>query len=137
MLPGMKKNADGSLTIYIQNDSPGADKESNWLPAPERPDLPGDAPVLAEDEAAFDPAAGRRHLETAGDRAGELSTGSRHAVDADAGLDGSGKWGQFYLAVLVAGLIGMRVNQGGLTGTSGRNRDGSRSLAWLRSIKAV
>jgi hypothetical protein len=34
MLPGMKKNADGSVTIYIQRDSPGADKESNWLPAP-------------------------------------------------------------------------------------------------------
>jgi hypothetical protein len=34
MLPGMKKNDDGSLTIYIQKDSPGADKESNWLPAP-------------------------------------------------------------------------------------------------------
>jgi hypothetical protein len=34
MLPGMKKNKDGSLTIYIQNKSPGKDKESNWLPAP-------------------------------------------------------------------------------------------------------
>jgi hypothetical protein len=34
MLPDMKKNADGSLTMYIQKDSPGADKESNWLPAP-------------------------------------------------------------------------------------------------------
>ena len=37
MLPGMKKNDDGSLTIYIQHESPGADKESNWLPAPNGP----------------------------------------------------------------------------------------------------
>jgi hypothetical protein len=34
MLPQMKKNDDGSLTLYIQKDSPGKDKESNWLPAP-------------------------------------------------------------------------------------------------------
>ncbi len=37
MLPNMKKNEDGSLTIYIQKDSPGADKEANWLPAPNDP----------------------------------------------------------------------------------------------------
>jgi len=37
MLPAMKKNSDGSLTIYIQKDSPGPDKESNWLPAPNGP----------------------------------------------------------------------------------------------------
>jgi len=37
MLPSMKTNADGSLTIYIQKDSPGKDKESNWLPAPNGP----------------------------------------------------------------------------------------------------
>lgn len=32
---GLKTNADGSVTIYMQKDSPGADKASNWLPTPE------------------------------------------------------------------------------------------------------
>ena len=30
---GLKKDADGGLTIYIQSTSPGKDKESNWLPS--------------------------------------------------------------------------------------------------------
>jgi hypothetical protein len=30
----LKFNSDGSLDIYIQHNSPGKDKESNWLPAP-------------------------------------------------------------------------------------------------------
>ena len=30
----LQYNSDGSLTIYLGNRSPGADKESNWLPAP-------------------------------------------------------------------------------------------------------
>lgn len=33
----LKYNDDGSLTLYFQKDSPGKDKESNWLPAPEGP----------------------------------------------------------------------------------------------------
>ena len=35
MLPNMKKNADGSLTIYIQNDSPGA-RTRNQIGCPRR-----------------------------------------------------------------------------------------------------
>lgn len=30
----LKANPDGSVDLYLQKDSPGADKESNWLPAP-------------------------------------------------------------------------------------------------------
>jgi hypothetical protein len=30
-------NPDGSLDLYFQNESPGKDKESNWLPAPKAP----------------------------------------------------------------------------------------------------
>lgn len=34
MIPNLKLDKDGGLTIYIQSKSPGKDKESNWLPAP-------------------------------------------------------------------------------------------------------
>jgi hypothetical protein len=37
MLQSLKRDADGGLTLYIQNASPGADEESNWLPAPGGP----------------------------------------------------------------------------------------------------
>lgn len=36
----LKANPDGSVTLYFQNESPGADKESNWLPAPKGAFLP-------------------------------------------------------------------------------------------------
>lgn len=37
MLPNLKKDADGGLTLWIQSESPGAEKQSNWLPAPKGP----------------------------------------------------------------------------------------------------
>ncbi len=37
MLPSLKTDPDGSLTLYIQKETPGADKEANWLPAPDGP----------------------------------------------------------------------------------------------------
>jgi len=37
MLQSLKRDADGGLTLYVQHDSPGADKEPDWLPAPGGP----------------------------------------------------------------------------------------------------
>lgn len=37
MLDGLRRDADGSYAIYVQNDSPGKDSESNWLPCPKGP----------------------------------------------------------------------------------------------------
>ena len=39
MLSQFKKDADGGLTLYFQTESPGADKEANWLPSPKGPFL--------------------------------------------------------------------------------------------------
>lgn len=37
MLASLKHDADGSIALYVQNASPGKDKEANWLPAPAGP----------------------------------------------------------------------------------------------------
>jgi hypothetical protein len=34
MLDKLHRDADGGITLYVQNASPGKDKEANWLPAP-------------------------------------------------------------------------------------------------------
>jgi hypothetical protein len=53
----LKRNADGSLTIYLQKDSPGAAQEANWLPAPDgdyylilRAYAPGEALIRLQTE---------------------------------------------------------------------------------------
>ena len=37
MVPDLVRDPDGGVTIYVQHESPGADKEANWLPAPNGP----------------------------------------------------------------------------------------------------
>jgi hypothetical protein len=37
MLPQLKRDADGGVTLLIQNESPGKEMEANWLPAPKGP----------------------------------------------------------------------------------------------------
>src|SRR5207245_1655315 len=37
MLPQLKRDADGSLTLLVQHESPGTDQEANWLPGPVGP----------------------------------------------------------------------------------------------------
>ena len=39
MLPDLKRDGDGGVTLYVQHKSPGNEKESNWLPAPNGPFL--------------------------------------------------------------------------------------------------
>lgn len=39
MLPSLQKDADGGITLYLQHESPGKARESNWLPAPAGPFL--------------------------------------------------------------------------------------------------
>jgi hypothetical protein len=50
----LKHNADGSLDIYIQSDSPGKDKESNWLPSPAKGLLSVTMRLYAPKDSALD-----------------------------------------------------------------------------------
>jgi len=50
----LKYNADGSLDLYLQHESPGADKESNWLPSPAKGMLGVTMRLYAPKPAALD-----------------------------------------------------------------------------------
>ena len=65
-----KFNADGSLTLYFQNESPGADKEANWLPAPKGEFIPMLRMYWPKEAVAFDP---ERLVEAPGGAKSELN----------------------------------------------------------------
>jgi Protein of unknown function (DUF1214) len=64
----LKYNADGSLDIYIQAKTPGADKESNWLPFP--PSLPFNLTMRVSAEQAI----ARWQLQDSAGQAGRMSS---------------------------------------------------------------
>ena len=72
MLPDMKKNPDGSLTPLHPEGLAGQGQGIQLAARAQRPDLPGDASVLAEDRAALDPAARQRDVAAAGYRGREV-----------------------------------------------------------------
>jgi hypothetical protein len=74
MLPDLKENPDGSLTLYIQKDSPGKNKESNWLPAPDGPIYLVMRLYWPKTEPPSILPAGERHLEASGHRESRLTT---------------------------------------------------------------
>ena len=63
----LKFNPDGSLDIYLQADSPGADKESNWLPTPSGAVQPDAAQLLPEGGGL------RRNLQGAAGQEGSMT----------------------------------------------------------------
>lgn len=59
--PGLKYNADGSLTIYVQHDAPKG-REANWLPSPSEGLFRINYRIYLPDEATRNPATLIKHL---------------------------------------------------------------------------
>jgi hypothetical protein len=72
-----KTNGDGSVGVYIQNESPGEDKEQNWC-LRRRQVHADSAVVLAEGEAAVYP---RRNVEDSSDQRGQLRAPTEACFD--------------------------------------------------------
>ena len=72
MLANMKKNGDGSLTLYIQKRFARQRQGIELAARSQRANLSGHAPVLAEERGPVDPAARRGHMEPASGHAGEV-----------------------------------------------------------------
>ena len=62
-------NADGSIDLYLQAESPGKDKEANWLPAPKGKFVLVMRIYAAAQDAAVDP---RRHVDAAAGEEGAV-----------------------------------------------------------------
>ena len=76
MLPSLKRDADGGITLYVQHESPGKDEESNWLPAPK-------GPFFSVMRLYWPKAAGaQRQMEGAAAAARELNTKEARHDDA-------------------------------------------------------
>jgi len=82
MLSSMKKNADGSLTLYLQKDSRNGERVELAAGA-RRANLSGIADVLAENRGPVCPAGRQRHLAAAGDRGGEIAFATTLVGGAD------------------------------------------------------